>query len=160
MISIFIYHQAEEARSAKSKLAQDLNSAQDQVKKLNEKVSLLETKNSSKSDHLQDKIDELSRANFELESKAKELNVSIKKQTSELSRMSEENDRLSEQLAANVERPIAEGQEANGTLSPKQNGDHAAAAARKSEALQKSASPEENVWQQKYLAISQEHEKT
>jgi hypothetical protein len=92
---------------------------------------------------------ELSRVNYDLESRVTEVNVKCKKATDDLTRMAEENERISEQLTANVERPVAEGQEANGASEPKQNGSHV---------HKEVPRPEEDLWHKKYLAISQEHE--
>ena len=88
--------------------------------------------------------------NQDLEAKVKEMTSVCMNQKSELSRLAEENERISDQLATYVERPAAEGQEANGNM----NGEHHATSA--SEKFVKE--PEENPWHKKYLAISQEHE--
>merc|ERR1712172_323095 len=77
------------------------------------------------------------------------------KQKEELARLADENERISDQLASMAERPAAEGQEANGNESFNGNGDHHAL----SDDIKKAAIAEqENPLQQKYLAISQEHE--
>ena len=65
-------------------------------------------------------------------------------QQAQVTRLSEDNERISEQLATCVERPRAEGREANGSSTPEPNG--------------KSHNEEDNEWHKKYLAISQEHE--
>ena len=88
--------------------------------------------------------------NQDLEAKVKEMTSVCMNQKSELSRLAEENERISDQLATYVERPAAEGQEANGNM----NGEHHATSS--SEKVVKE--PEENPWHKKYLAISQEHE--
>ena len=83
------------------------------------------------------------------------------KQKEELARLADENERISDQLASMAERPAAEGQEANGQESFNGNGDHHAPPSEDLEPteIKKTAELEqENPWQQKYLAISQEHE--
>jgi hypothetical protein len=69
-----------------------------------------------------------------------------------LARLADENERISDQLASMAERPAAEGQEANGNESFNGNGNHHAP----SDDIKNTE--QENPWQQKYLAISQEHE--
>jgi len=66
--------------------------------------------------------------------------------------LADENESISTQLASITERPAAEGQEANGQESFNGNGDHHAP----SDDIKQTE--QENPWQQKYLAISQEHE--
>merc|ERR1712051_939302 len=89
----------------------------------------------------------------DLVAKVNELTSMCNNQKSELSRLSDENERISDQLASMAERPAAEGQEANGNESFNGNGDHHAP----SDDIKK-VSEQENPLQQKYLAISQEHE--
>jgi len=94
--------------------------------------------------------EELKRANQDLEAKVNELSSNCLKQKTELARLADENERISDQLASMAERPAAEGQEANGQESFNGNGDH--------HAPSDDIKEQENPWQQKYLAISQEHE--
>jgi len=96
--------------------------------------------------------EELKRANQDLEAKVNELSSNCLKQKTELARLADENERISDQLASMAERPAAEGQEANGQESFNGNGNHHAP----SDDIKNTE--QENPWQQKYLAISQEHE--
>merc|ERR1719431_1189300 len=96
--------------------------------------------------------EELKKANQDLEAKVNELTSNCLKQKTELARLADENERISDQLASMAERPAAEGQEANGQESFNGNGNHHAP----SDEIKNTE--QENPWQQKYLAISQEHE--
>lgn len=87
---------------------------------------------------------DLKRLNQDLEGKVKELSSMCMKQKSEMTRLVEDNERISDQLANQVERPAAEGQEANG------NSNH--------NGINNHQQEQENPWHKKYLAISQEHE--
>merc|ERR1712223_2318073 len=98
--------------------------------------------------------------NQDLEAKVNELSSNCLKQKTELARLADENERISDQLASMAERPAAEGQESNGQESIKGNGDHHAPSEEETptEIRKTSELEQENPWQQKYLAISQEHE--
>ena len=97
-----------------------------------------------KNDNFKLILQEIKRRNQELEAKVTQLSTLCTKQQAQVSRLSEDNERISEQLATCVERPRAEGREANGSSTPEPNG--------------KSHNEEDNEWHKKYLAISQEHE--
>merc|ERR1711899_559993 len=104
--------------------------------------------------------EELKRANQDLEAKVNELTSNCLKQKTELARLADGNERISDQLASMAERPAAEGQESNGQESFNGNGDHHAPSEEETptEIKKTSGLEQENPWQQKYLAISQEHE--
>ena len=88
-------------------------------------------------------LQEIKRRNQELDAKVTQLSTLCTKQQAQVSRLSEDNERISEQLATCVERPRAEGREANGSSTPEPNG---------------KSHEEDNEWHNKYLAMSQEHE--
>merc|ERR1711956_106384 len=139
------------------KLASGESGSEDLVAKVNELTSMCNNQKSelSRLSEQESGSEELKRANQDLEAKVNELTSNCLKQKTELARLADENERISDQLASMAERPAAEGQEANGNESFNGNGDHHAP----SDDIKKAAVAEqENILQQKYLAIGQEHE--
>jgi len=139
------------------KLASEESGSEDLVAKVNELTSMCNNQKSelSRLSEQESGSEELKKVNQDLEAKVNELSSNCLKQKEELARLADENERISDQLASMAERPAAEGQEANGNESFNGNGDHHAP----SDDIKKAAVAEqENLLQQKYLAISQEHE--
>lgn len=139
------------------KLASEESGSEDLVAKVNELTSMCNNQKSelSRLSEQESGSEELKKVNQDLEAKVNELSSNCLKQKEELARLADENERISDQLASMAERPAAEGQEANGNESFNGNGDHHAP----SDDIKKAAVAEqENPLQQKYLAISQEHE--
>jgi len=139
------------------KLASEESGSEDLVAKVNELTSMCNNQKSelSRLSEQESGSEELTKVNQDLEAKVNELSSNCLKQKEELARLADENERISDQLASMAERPAAEGQEANGNESFNGNGDHHAP----SDDIKKAAVAEqENLLQQKYLAISQEHE--
>merc|ERR1712051_806649 len=139
------------------KLASEESGSEDLVAKVNELTSMCNNQKSELSRLASEESgsEELKKVNQDLEAKVNELSSNCLKQKEELARLADENERISDQLASMAERPAAEGQEANGNESFNGNGDHHAP----SDDIKKAVvSEQENLLQQKYLAISQEHE--
>jgi len=139
------------------KLASEESGSEDLVAKVNELTSMCNNQKSelSRLSEQESGSEELKKVNQDLEAKVNELSSNCLKQKEELARLADENERISDQLASMAERPAAEGQEANGNESFNGNGDHHAP----SDDIKKAAVAEqENLLQQKYLAIGQEHE--
>jgi len=139
------------------KLASEESGSEDLVAKVNELTSMCNNQKSelSRLSEQESGSEELKKVNQDLEAKVNELSSNCLKQKEELARLADENERISDQLASMAERPAAEGQEANANESFNGNGDHHAP----SDDIKKAAVAEqENPLQQKYLAISQEHE--
>merc|ERR1711971_1320284 len=140
-----------------TKLATDESGSEDLVAKVNELTSMCNNQKNelSRLSEQESGSEELKKVNQDLEAKVNELSSNCLKQKEELARLADENERISDQLASMAERPAAEGQEANGNESFNGNGDHHAP----SDDIKKAVVAEqENPLQQKYLAISQEHE--
>jgi len=142
--------------------SEELKSAnQDLVAKVNELNSVCTSQKNelSRLSEQESGSEELKKVNQDLEAKVNELTSNCLKQKEELARLADENERISDQLASMAERPAAEGQESNGQESFNGNGDHHAPSEETPTEIKKTSELEqENPWQQKYLAISQEHE--
>lgn len=89
------------------------------------------------------------------ESSSGDLRKELKKASEEVSRLSDENERLSEQLAAQVERPVAEGQESrqNGV---EENGHDHGDGKETEKLVEKARQESEENWQKKMQVLSQE----
>lgn len=148
----------------------ELTNIKKQLSSSSDKVSHLNSSNSSLEKALAAKTEEANKASIELKSlKSKPAaqavtnnnNINVEKVEAELAvvkqklvekdqetkRLMEENERLSEQVASSVERPAAEGEEANGAVV---NG-HGEA--------QQAADKADTEWKEKFDLLNLEHEK-
>ena len=158
-----VYTELDTLRTAKSSLESEvgnlkaqLNQAKDAVQKEAEKVKATANdlnKVVSEKAGLESKVKTLEAglsSEGGLKEELAEVRVRLSSVEKENSRLGEENERLAEQLAANVERPRAEGQEANGKTNGVENGHNGVSAEEEKKQGQ--------VWQKKYQLAVQEKE--
>lgn len=105
---------------------------------------------------LQEKCNDLTKTNKDLEVKLNDLNRKVKLSQEEASSLAEENERLSEQVASSLERPVAEGQEANNKQNGVENGH--SSAVEESKKQMRVNEEEMAVLKKKYTILLQEKE--